>query len=119
MSNTFFQGGENFFQARLSPPSYGPDHGNDFLFFISLHCPQLFFCPTDVPASLLVGILSEQVQSCICCNEFSQFICSFLLSLCGVLTLVSCPIAIVNVQVYFSLFKTVLQECVTFLIFHR
>jgi len=67
----------------------------------------------------LVGILSEQVQSCICCGEFSQFICSFLLSLCGVLNLVGCAIAVVNVQVYFSLFETVLRECLTFLIFQR
>jgi len=44
---------------------------------------------------------TEQVQSCICCAEFSQFICSFLLSLRGVLTLVSCPRVVVNVQVYF------------------
>jgi len=67
----------------------------------------------------LVRILSEQVQSCICFGEFSQFICSFLLSLCGVLTSVSCAIVVVNVQVYFSLFKTVLRECLTFLIFYR
>jgi len=26
------------------------------LFFISLHCPQLFFCPTDVPASLAIFV---------------------------------------------------------------
>jgi len=68
---------------------------------------------------MLVGILSEQVQNCICCGEFLQFICSFLLSLSGVLTLVSCPIVVVNAQIYFSLFETFLAECLTFLFFHR
>ena len=64
-------------------------------------------------------ILSEQVQSCICCGEFSQFICSFLLNLRGVLTLVSCPVVVVNVEVYFSVFETVLRECLTSLILYR
>ena len=59
MSNTIFQGLANFFSGEtMSPAPFlvtGLIIGNDFLFFISLHCPQLFSatpCPTDVPTFL-------------------------------------------------------------------
>jgi len=39
------------------------------------------------------------------------------LNLRGVLTLVSCSIVVVNLQVYFPLLKKVLRECLTFVFF--
>ena len=43
----------------------------------------------------------------------------FFKSLRGVLTLVTCPIVVVNLQVYFSLTERVLRECPTFVFFNR
>jgi len=47
-------------------------------------------------------------------NSSAQF-----LSLRGVVTLVSCPIVIVSIQVYCSLLERVLRECLPFVFFHR
>jgi len=41
------------------------------------------------------------------------------LNLRGVLTLVSCSIVVVNLQVYFPLLKTALRECLTFVFFSQ
>jgi len=60
MSNTFLQGGAKQFSGETNP--LAPlvvavlIIGNNFLFFMSCHCPPSTFfyphCPTDLPASL-------------------------------------------------------------------
>ena len=59
------------------------------------------------------------VQTVFALASFHDSSAQFFKSLHGALTLVSRPIVVVILQVYFSLLQRVLRECPTFVFFHR